>query len=388
MRLGAEEAFVYLARGLELKRRGMDIISFGIGQPDFQPPEHIIEAAKKAMDEGYNGYGPSTGLPELREAIAEYINERFRIDVKPEEVLITVGAKAAVFIGIISLVRPGDEVILPDPGYPHYDSVVKFVGAKPVYVRLSAENKYKMLPENVEEKISDKTRMIILNYPENPIGTTLEEKEVREILSIAEERGIIVLTDEIYDYFVYEGKHYSSLMYEGWRNILYYVNGFSKTFGMTGWRLGYAITNKSIIPRLGTVANNLYSCPVTFVQIAAITALREGFDWFKPILEEFKVRRNLIYEELRKLPGVKLLKPQGAFYVFPDFSEAIREAGLRDERELADRVLEEKGVVVIPGTAFPHEGGKGHLRFSYAVDKNQITRGINRIREWLENKGV
>jgi aspartate aminotransferase len=384
LRLGAEEAFVYLARGLELKRKGVDVISFGIGQPDFQPPDFVIEEAYRAMKEGYNGYGPSLGMPELREAIAELLSSEQGVDVKPSEVAITVGAKAAVFMGMLSLLEPGDEVIVPDPGYPLYESVARFVGARPVYLRLHSGNGYKVRYEDVEKLVSERTRMIVLNYPENPVGTTIDRRDVETIVELACRRGIMVLSDEIYDHFVYEGSHFSTLQVSEWRNCVYYVNGFSKTFGMTGWRLGYVVTNSALLERLSVVANNMYSCPPTFAQIAAARALRQGLGWFKSILEGYRRRRDLMYEKLSGIPGVKVRRPEGAFYMFPDFSEVIREKGLRSERELADRLLHEKGVVVLPGTAFPRDGGVRHLRFSFAVDESSIERGIARILEWLE----
>jgi len=384
LRLGAEEAFVYLARGLELKRKGVDVISFGIGQPDFQPPDFVIEEAYRAMKEGYNGYGPSLGMPELREAIAELLSSEQGVDVKPSEVAITVGAKAAVFMGMLSLLEPGDEVIVPDPGYPLYESVARFVGARPVYLRLHSGNGYKVRYEDVEKLVSERTRMIVLNYPENPVGTTIDRRDVETIVELACRRGIVVLSDEIYDHFVYEGSHFSTLQVSEWRNCVYYVNGFSKTFGMTGWRLGYVVTNSALLERLSVVANNMYSCPPTFAQIAAARALRQGLGWFKSILEGYRRRRDLMYEKLSGIPGVKVRRPEGAFYMFPDFSEVIREKGLRSERELADRLLHEKGVVVLPGTAFPRDGGVRHLRFSFAVDESSIERGIARILEWLE----
>ncbi|ABL77491.1 pyridoxal phosphate-dependent aminotransferase [Thermofilum pendens] len=383
--LGAEEAFVYLARSLELKRRGVDVVSFGIGQPDFQPPPHVISEAKKAMDEGFNGYGPSLGMPELREAIASFVSEEYGVDVKAEEVAVTVGAKSAIFMAMISLLEPGDEVIIPDPSYPLYESVARFAGAKPVFLRLHRGNGYKVTFEEVEKLVTPKTRMIVLNYPENPVGTTMDQRDVEELVDFSAKRGIVVLSDEIYDHFVYEKKHFSTLQTSSWRDAVYYVNGFSKTFGMTGWRLGYVISNKELISKLSVVANNIYSCPVTFEQIAAAKALKEGLSWFKPILEGYRKRRDLIYREFLSIKGVKVVKPEGAFYIFPDFTEVIREKGLKNERELADRLLEERGVVVLPGTAFPKEGGKGHLRFSFAVSENDIVRGIARIKEWIES---
>lgn len=383
--LGAEEAFVYLARSLELKRRGVDVISFGIGQPDFQPPKHVIEYAKQAMDEGYNGYGPSLGMPELREAISHFINQEYGTDVKPEEVAVTAGAKAAVFIGMLALLEPGDEVIIPDPSYPLYESVARFVGARPVFLRLHHGNNYKIRYEDVEKLVTSKTRMVVINYPENPVGSTMDPKDVEGIVELAYKHNFVVMADEIYDHFIYEGKHFSTLQTPYWRDVVYYVNGFSKTFGMTGWRLGYVVANKDLVSKLSVIANNMYSCPVTFAQIAAAKALHDGLDWFKPILNQYRGRRDMIYQQLLSIKGVRVVKPEGAFYIFPDFSEIIKAKGLKSERELADRLLEEKGVVVLPGTAFPKEAGKGHLRLAFAVKEDDIKRGINRIKEWIES---
>lgn len=385
-KLKPEEAFIYLAKALELQRKGRDVISFGIGQPDFQPPEHLVELAKKALDEGYSGYSPSAGIPELREAIAEFINQSYGTDVSPEEVMVTVGAKTAVFMGMISLVEEGDEVLIPDPGYPLYESAVMYAGGKPVFVPLREEEGYRLSYESFAEKISDKTKMIVLNYPENPTGSTLSESDVRDIMEEAEKRNIIVLSDEIYDRYSYDNPHYPTLKYEGWRDLLYYVNGFSKTFSVTGWRVGYLITNKDLVKKLETIANNIYSCPVTFTQKALADALKEGLSWFKPIFEEFKERRDVIYSELNKLEGVKCVKPKGAFYAFPNITGLQEMLGIKDTVTLVEKMLYEAGVLALPGTAFPGNLGEGHLRFSFAISAERIREGIRRINEWIERQ--
>jgi aspartate aminotransferase len=384
-KLGAEESFVYLARSLELKKKGVDVISFGIGQPDFQPPPHVIEYAKQAMDSGFNGYGPSLGMPELREAVSDFINEEYGVDVKPEEVAITAGAKAAIFIGMLALLEPGDEVIIPDPAYPLYESVARFIGANIIFLRLHRGNNYKIRYEDIERLVTNRTRMIVLNYPENPVGSTMDQRDVEALVDLAYKKNFVIVSDEIYDHFVYEGKHFSTLQTPYWRDVVYYVNGFSKTFGMTGWRLGYVVANRDLISKLSVIANNMYSCPVTFAQIAAAKALQDGLEWFKPILNQYRKRRDLIHRHLGSIKGVHVFKPEGAFYIFPDFTEIIKAKGLKDERELADRLLEEKGVVVLPGTAFSKDAGKGHLRFAFAVREEDIEKGIERIKSWLES---
>ncbi len=382
--LEPEEAFIYLAKGMELKRRGIDVVSFGIGQPDFKPPSFAIEAAKKAIEE-YSGYGPGGGMPQLREAVKDYLNSRFNAGLETGEVMVTCGAKAAIFLAMTALLEPCDEVIIPDPGYPVYASVARFIGAVPVFLRLGEENGYRIRSSDVKRLVSDHTKMIILNYPENPVGTTVSEEDVRAIVELAADKGIVVLSDEIYDNFVYDGTHYSTLQHPKWRDAVVYVNGFSKTFAMTGWRLGYLAAQKELVERLEVMANNIYSCPVTFAQIAAAEALRHDPDlkWFQPIREEFRRRRDLIYKLLSEIPGVKLVKPEGAFYAFPDFSEVIEAKNLRDERELADKILEEAHVVVLPGSAFPGRAGKGHLRFSFAVSREDIEKGMERIQRWV-----
>jgi len=384
-KLKPEEAFIYLAKAMELKRKGVDVISFGIGQPDFQPPSHVIEAAKRALDMGYSGYGPSLGLPELREAIKDFVNESYGIDIKKEEVMVTVGAKTAVFMGLIALIDQGDEVLIPDPGYPLYESAVLFAGGKPVFVKLREDEDYRMDPKMIEDAITSRTRVIILNYPENPAGSTLSKNDVLEIMEIAKRNNIVVFSDEIYDRYVYDGEHFSTLQYDEWRSNLYYVNGFSKTFAMTGWRLGYVITNAKLIEKLDTLANNIYSCPVTFAQKAIADALKEGLDWFKPIWREFKERRDLIHSELNSIDGIKAVKPHGAFYIFPNIKGIEEKMGIDNCIDFVERMLNEIGVLALPGTAFPGENGKDHLRFSFAVSKNDIKRGIERIKEWADN---
>ena len=383
-KLKPEEAFIYLAKALELKKKGVDVISFGIGQPDFQAPKHVIEAAKKALDEGYSGYGPSLGLSELREAIKDFVNESYGVDVKLDEIMVTVGAKTAVFMGLIALINPGDEVLIPDPGYPLYESAVLFAGGKPVFICLDENEEYRMKPEMIEEVITPRTRVIVLNYPENPVGSTLSKSDVEEIMEIAARNNIAVFSDEIYDRYVYDGEHYSTLQYEGWRENLYYVNGFSKTFAITGWRLGYVITNKNLIEKLDVIANNIYSCPVTFAQKAMADALREGLEWFKPIWREFKERRDLIYNELSPITGIKTVRPRGSFYIFPNIKELESQLGFSNCIEFSEKLLYDKGVLALPGTAFPGEGGKHHLRFSFAVSKAKIKEGTKRIKEWIK----
>ena len=381
--LKSEAAFEYLAMANEMAKKGMDIISFGIGQPDFDTPDFIKEEAKKALDEGFTGYVEAKGIPELREAVAEYVNEATGSDVKPEEVIILPGAKPGIYFSALCFIRDGDEVIIPDPSYPVYESVVKHAGGRPVFVKLKEENEFSLRPEDLEGLINDRTRMIILNNPHNPTGSLLSPSDLKGILEIAKERGIIVLSDEIYDKYVYEGGFLSVLSDPDWRDYAIYVNGFSKTFSMTGWRLGYLIARREVIDRMGVIALNTFSCTPGFIQRAGIVALKGVREVIEERIKEFKRRRDAIYEALKRLPGVKVVKPKGAFYIFPNFKEVMEGAGLSTE-ELAMDILRRKGVVTLPGTAFPERGGEGYLRLSFAVGVDKIERGIERIKEYIE----
>jgi len=245
--LKGEGAFEYLGLAAEARKKGLDVISFGIGQPDFPTPTHIREAAKKALDEGFTGYGPSGGLPELREAVAEWLNSQYGTDVRPEEVIITAGAKAAIFAALMTIVGDGDEVIIPDPCYPAYENVVRFLGGVPRPVALREEKGWALTINDVEKAISNRSKAIILNYPHNPTGSTIPPHQVREVLNLAKERELVVISDEIYDHYLYEGKHMPTITDSEWRDFVIYINGFSKTFSMTGWRLGFAVADRRVI---------------------------------------------------------------------------------------------------------------------------------------------
>jgi len=380
-----EGAFTYLARAKEIARtRGIRIVSFGIGQPDFPTPQHIIDEAKRALDEGFTGYTETAGILEVREAIADYLNERYKGDVKPDEVIVTTGAKTAIFLAIATYIREGDEVIIPEPSYPAYAQVVKLFKGKPKYVSLEWKvdtGGFLLDLTRIEESITPKTRMIILNNPHNPTGAVFTKEQVDRLMEIARERNVIIVADEIYDNFVYDIEFNSVLSYEDWRDYVVYVNGFSKTFSMTGWRLGYVVARREVIRKMLDLAVNIYSCAPSFAQKAAVIALKGDWTPVKEMVKVFKARRDLLYELLKDVPGFEVWKSQGAFYMFPCVKKTLELTGISSEKELADILLEKYGVVVLPGILFPDKAGKGFLRLSFATSFEDIREGVKRIKE-------
>jgi aspartate aminotransferase len=387
--LEPEGAFVYLDLAAEARRKGLDVISFGIGQPDFLPPREVIEATKEALDKGNIRYISTLGLPELREKIASHISEKYGVDVKPSEVAVTVGAKAALYMSISLLTRPGDEVVVQDPAFPTYECVIRHAGGRPVFVRLREENEFRLAREDIEREIRDlhRVRGVIVNSPQNPTGAVLSEGDVGELLELAKKRSLFIISDEIYEDYVYEGKHRSFLQDPEWRDYVVYVSGFSKTWALTGLRLGIVVAREEIIRALDVFATNMYSCPPAPLQYAALKALEIGTGWFKSYLEEYRRRRDIAFEELNKVPGVRTIKSRGAFYLFPNVRELMGRARVGSVDELARRILFESGVVLLPGTAFPLRGGDGYLRVSYVLPAEKIREGFRRVREWAEKVG-
>jgi len=384
--LEEEKAFEYAAMASELAKRGVKIISFGIGQPDFQTPEHVVEEAVRALKAGFTRYVPPPGIPELREAIAEHASEFTGTgDIRPEEVMVLPGAKPGLFFTITAFVGPGDEVIVPDPGFPIYESVVRYAGGRPVFCELKAEEDFRMKPEHVQELITGRTKMIILNSPHNPTGAMCHPSDIKGILELAQEKGIIVLSDEVYDHYVYGEVPFKSVLSDpDWRDFVIYVNSFSKTWSMTGWRLGYVIADREVVKRLSLMAVNSYSCTCSFVQKAGVAALRGPMDFFKEVLSEYRRRRDLAVKLLSSIPGVEVKPAPGTFYLFPSVKEILAQTGLSTE-ELAIRVLKSKGVVMLPGVpGFPLKAGEGHLRFSYVVKPELIKEGVERFKEAVE----
>lgn len=389
--ISGEGAFAYLARAKELARKGMDIVSFGIGQPDFPTPKHIREAAKKALDEGFTGYTETAGILELREAIAEYLNNRYNADVKVDEIVVTTGAKTAILLALALYVREGVEVVIPEPSYPAYAQVVKLFKGKPVYVPLKWEGGSKGFSLDlglIEESITGRTRIIVLNNPHNPTGAVFTPKQVDELLDLARRRNLIIVVDEIYDNFVYDSAFKSVLSHSDWRDNVVYVNGFSKTFAMTGWRLGYIVVRKEIVDRVIDLAVNVYSCAASFAQKAGVEALRGDWKPIKEMIEVFRKRRDMLYELLKQIPGFDVWRSPGTFYMFPSIAGALELTGLGSSKEFADTLLEKYGVVVLPGTAFPDKAGEGFIRFSFAASFDDIRKGAERIKKAVEELSV
>ncbi|MEL9997629.1 MAG: pyridoxal phosphate-dependent aminotransferase [Sulfolobales archaeon] len=385
--LGGEAAFAYLAKAKELEKKGMKIVNFGIGQPDIPTFEHIINAAKEALDSRFTGYTETAGIYELREAIAEYLNNRYSSDVQPSEVIVAPGAKAALFLALSAYLREGDEVLVPEPSFPAYPEVAKFLGAKPIFIPLKwlgRERGFKLDLESIERAITPKTKMIVINNPHNPTGAVFSSDEVEWVMDLARRKKIIVLADEIYDHFIYDDLKFKSfLSFPDWRDYVLYVNGFSKTFSMTGWRLGYLIARKEVMPRLTVLAVNVYSCATSFVQKAAVVALKKSEEDVNKMIELFRKRRDLICSRLGGVRGFEVWPSKGAFYVFPNVGKVLNELNITVE-EFVNRLLISKGVVVLPGTAFPETYGKNFIRLSFAVDFTSIEEGVKRIKEFVE----
>ncbi len=373
-RLGTESAFEVLARARALERQGKRIIHLEIGEPDFDTPEHIKTAAKQALDAGATHYGPSAGLPELREAIAKHIGETRGVPVSPEEVVVTPGAKPIMFFTIMALVGEGDEAIYPNPGFPIYESVIRFVGGVPVPIPLREETGFGFDMAELERRVSPRTKLIIINSPENPTGGVLERAQIERIAAIAAERRIPVLADEIYRQFLYDGEFQSIMTLPGMREHTILLDGFSKSYAMTGWRLGYGVMPVALAEHITRLMVNSNSCTASFVQLAGVAALQGDQTPVAAMVAEFKRRRDLLVDGLNALPGVRCARPRGAFYVFPNVSGTRRPSA-----EVAERLLNEAGVAALSGTAFG-EHGEGYLRFSYANSEANLREALERMR--------
>ena len=387
-RLLGEKGFIYIAKARELAERGVHVVNFGVGQPDFKPPVHVLEEAKRAIDEGFTGYTAAQGIRELREAIADYLNERYGAGVSPEEILVTTGAKTAIFMSVLALLGPGDEIIIPEPSYYAYSEAARAIGAKPVFVPLrwlGGGQGFSLDLDAIESAITRRTKLIVLNNPHNPTGSLFEPKEVEALLELVRRHNIALLVDEIYDNYVYDGVFRSVLEHPEWKDYVLYVNGHSKTFAMTGFRLGYVAGKKEVIEALRKLAVNIYSCAPSISQRAGVAALRGPWDPVRRMIEEFRRRRDLVYEELSKIPGFEVAKPRGAFYIFPRIARVLKETGLSTD-EFSERLAEEKAVVTLPGTNFPDKAGEGFIRISFAVDRRDIVEGVRRIKEFVEEK--
>jgi aspartate/methionine/tyrosine aminotransferase len=377
-RLGTETAFEVLARAQALERKGRDVVHVEIGEPDFDTPKHIREAAVRALDEGWTHYGPSAGLTEMREAVAQDVSRSRGIPVSADEVVVTPGGKPILFFSLLALLEEGDEAIYPNPGFPIYESVIRFAGAKPVPLRLREENNWAFDPDELDLLITPRTKVLILNSPHNPTGGVLSPAAgLDRVAAAARKHSFTILSDEIYSRLVYEGEARSIASYPGLKERTVILDGFSKTYAMTGWRLGYGVMEMSLAKHVSRLMTNCNSCTASFVQRAGIAALQGPQGPVEAMVEEFRVRRGRLVAGLNELPGVSCRMPGGAFYAFPN----ITGTGMSSQ-QMADGLLEEAGVAVLSGTAFGTYG-EGYLRLSCANSLGNLEKALERMHEYL-----
>lgn len=373
--ISGEGAIETFAKAQALQRQGRDIIHLEIGEPDFDTPAHIVEAGIESMRQGDTHYTPAPGIRELREAIARQVSRTRDIPVAPENVIVTPGAKPIVFFALLALIEPGEEVILPDPGFPAYWSVADFVGGKVVPLPLREENEFRVDIDDLRAAVSPRTKMIFVNSPQNPTGSVLEKSDLEAIAEIAIENDLWVLTDEIYRHLQYDGEFHSIIALPGMFERTILLDGFSKSYAMTGWRLGYGVMPTDAAERITRVVINSHSCVTTFVQRAGVVALEGPQDQVEAMVARFSARRELIVRGLNAIPGWTCVKPRGAFYAFPK----IQATGLNSQA-MADYLLERAGVAVLPGTAFG-ANGEGYLRLSYANSESNLQKALERIHD-------
>ena len=375
--LGTETAFETLAKAKALEAEGKDIVHLEIGEPDFDTPENIINAAKLGLDQGYTHYGPSPGLPHVRAKIAEHQSETHGFNVSPDHVVITPGAKPIMFFSIMALIESGDEVIYPNPGFPIYESMINFMGGKAAPLQLREENDFNADIQDFKNLVNKNTKLIILNSPNNPCGSVIPKEELGEISEIIKNSNAIVLTDEVYKNFYFEGQHSSISEFEGMKERTIILDGFSKSFAMTGWRLGYGVFPEKLVEPISRLITNSVSCTSSFSQIAAIEAIDGPQDSVLNMVDEFKARRQLIVEGLNSINGISCRNPKGAFYAFPN----IKETGY-SSKEITDKLLFDYGVALLSGTAFG-KFGEGYLRLSFANTRENLNEAIKRIKSFL-----
>ncbi len=378
-RLGTESAFEVLAQAKALEAQGKKIVHMEIGEPDFDTPAHIGEAAYRAIQDGYTHYGPSAGLREHNQAVADYFNNRHGLDYGVENIVVAPGAKPFLFFAILALAGEGEEVIYPNPGFPVYESVTEFAGAKAVPLPLLEKNDFAFTLEDVASRVTPKTRLLILNYPHNPTGGILGRELLEGIARLAIDRDFVVLADEVYSRMVYDGEHYSIAQVPGMKERTILLDGYSKTFAMTGWRLGFIAAPVLLADAITRLITNSVSCTASFEQMAGIAALTGPQDEVHRMVEEFHRRRDFIVKGLNEIKGVSCKNPGGAFYVFPN----VREVPMAPE-EVAPYLMREAGVACLPGTSFG-EYGKGHLRFSYAVSLEEIEEALTNMDRAINN---
>lgn len=379
-RLGTETAFEILAKAKGLEAQGRNIVHLEIGEPDFDTPVHIRDAAKKALDDGFTHYVASAGIPEVRERIAAHQTKWHGYDVDPNRIVITPGAKPIMFFTMLALIEPGDEVIYPDPGFPIYKSMIEYVGGKAVPMRLLEENGFNADIDALRSSVSDKTKLIIVNSPNNPCGSVIPKDELRQIAEIANKVDAVVLSDEVYKDFYFEGEHESITQFPGMRERTIILDGMSKSYAMTGWRMGYGVFPEFLVEPISRLATNSVSCTNAVTQMAAVAAIDGPQEPVYEMVAEFKARREMLISGLNSIKGITCVTPKGAFYAFPN----IRGTGMTSS-DFADRMLMEGGVALLSGTSFG-DYGEGYIRLSFANSQENLQIALDRIQDFLSDK--
>ena len=375
-RLGTETAFEVLNKARALEKQGRDIVHLEIGEPDFDTPPNIVEAAVQALHKGWTHYGPSAGLPELRQTIADEITRTRGVPCKADEVVVVPGGKPIIFFSILSLVDEGDEVIYPNPGFPIYESMIQYIGGRAVPIKLREERDFRLDVDELASLITDRTRLIIINSPHNPTGGVLDRRDIHDIAEAIGDRNIMVLSDEIYSRLIFEGQHYSLMAVPGFKDRTILLDGFSKTYAMTGWRMGYGVMRADLAAQVTRLMTNSNSCTASFTQVAGIEALKGVQASVEHMRSEFQSRRDVFVAGLNRIKGFSCRMPKGAFYVFPN----IQKTGWTSKK-LADALLEEAGVACLSGTAFG-SFGEGYLRFSVANSLENLNKALDNIQKW------
>ena len=376
-RLGTETAFEVLNRARALEKQGKEIIHLEIGEPDFDTPANVVEAGIDALRKGWTHYGPAAGLPELRQAIADYVSRTRKVPVSSDEVVVVPGGKPIIFFTILALIESGDEVIYPNPGFPIYESMVNYSVGKGVPIPLREDRDFSVDVKELASLITDHTRLIILNSPHNPTGGILTKKDILAIAEAIGDRNILILSDEIYSRLIYDGEHFSIMSVPGFKERTILLDGFSKTYAMTGWRMGYGVMRPDLASQIAKLATNATSCTASFTQMAGIEALRGDQSSVDRMSNEFRRRRDVFVAGLNKIKGFSCRMPKGAFYAFPN----ITKTGW-PSKKLADALLDEAGVAALAGTAFGAYG-EGYLRFSVANSLENLNKALARIEEWV-----
>jgi aspartate/methionine/tyrosine aminotransferase len=375
-RLGTETAFEVLNKARALERQGKDIVHLEIGEPDFDTPANVVEAAVDALHKGWTHYGPSAGLPELRQAIADYVSRTRGVPVSSDEVVVVPGGKPIIFFSILSLVDEGDEVIYPNPGFPIYESMIHYVGGHAVPIQLREEKDFGVDVDELASLINDRTRLIILNSPQNPTGGVLSKAAIHDIADAIGDRNVMIMSDEIYSRLIFEGEHFSIMSIPGFKERTILLDGFSKTYAMTGWRMGYGVMRGDLAAHITRLMTNSNSCTASFTQMAGIEALRGDQSSVDRMREEFRRRRDAFVAGLNRIQGFSCRMPKGAFYTFPNIT-----ATGWPSKKLANAILEEAGVACLSGTAFG-DFGEGYLRFSVANSLENLNKALERIQQW------